>query len=229
MPTRSPVIRIATTFLGLVYAAALVACGSSGGAAAPTASQAAAEPVASTGEQAAPAAPSGTSAAAPSEPDSSSDAPTAAAEPAPDGQGGEADCPISAADISEITGLTWEFQQFQAARPLESDETITTTVCAFTADESVDEYGDPAFLRTDEITGADVAQQQATYAANCSEFGGELTTGPVSGGVYCTRNGLIVDGQVGGGDRLVEVLVNGGGQTAEQVNAVFDQLLAAVD
>jgi hypothetical protein len=111
MPTRSLVIRIATPFLGLVCAAALAACGSSGSTAAPTAA-------------------AGTSAAAPTAQDSAADASTSPAEPAPDRPGGEADCPISAADISTITGLTWEFQEFQAARPLESDETITTTVCA---------------------------------------------------------------------------------------------------
>ena len=72
--------------------------------------------------------------------------------------GSEADCPLSAADIGAVTSMTWQFEEYQAARPLESDETVMTTVCGFTAPDVVDEYGDPAFLRTDVFTGADAAK-----------------------------------------------------------------------
>lgn len=226
-------------------ALALAACGSSAGSAAPapttaqvtaapTATATAPEAEASTTDEAKESASAGsggaltnlTSAlsAASSLVDASKNDSTAAA-----GTGTEADCPLTAADISAVTALTWQFEEYQPARPLETDETVTTTVCAFTAPEVIDEYGDPAFLRTDVFQGADAAKQQAAYASECPEYGGVLTPFGTPTAVGCARDGLVVDAQVGDGSRLVQVWINTSKDKQTQLAAAWDPLLAAVN
>lgn len=143
--------------------------------------------------------------------------------------GNESDCPIGTADLAAVTGLSWQFVISQIDHPSEVYDGVLTDVCGFTAPEVVDEYGDPAFMRIDVYSGADVATRQEGYATTCTSIGGTLTTGPVSGGVYCSKDGVAVDGQVGGGDRLVELWINSGGDATARFSAAFDQILAAVN
>ena len=145
------------------------------------------------------------------------------------GSGSESDCPITSADLAAVTGVTWQFVISETDRPSEVYTGMLTDVCGFTAPEVVGQYGDPAFIRTDVYSGADVATRQEGYATTCTSIGGTVTTGPVSGGVYCTKDGVAVDGQVGSGDRLVELFINSDGEATAQLSAVFDQILAAVD
>jgi hypothetical protein len=225
---------------GLVLAVALTACGSSGGTAAPAPSTAA-TPEATTTSQptadqatAAPAKGQGSGgeltdltsalAAASSLVAESKNDPTAAA-----GPGSDADCPLSEADISAITSMSWQFEEYQAARPLETDKTVTTTVCAFTAPEVVDEYGDPALLRTDVFTGADAAKQQAAYVSDCAAAGGVLQQLGAGSAVGCARAGVVVDAQVGDGTRLVLVWINSSKDKQAELAAAWDPLMAAVN
>jgi len=224
------------SILGIGMAVALTACGSSGGTAAPAPTPAA--PASAT-----------TSTAQPTEADASdqqgsgavltnltsalSAASSLVAESKNDSTaaatGSDADCPLTAADISAATSMTWQFEEYQAARPLESDETVMTTVCGFTAPEVVDEYGDPAFLRTDVFTGADAAKQQADYLSGCPEFGGVVQQLSTPTAVGCARNGVVVDAQVGDGTRLVQVWINTSKEKQAEFAAAWDPLLAAVN
>jgi len=145
------------------------------------------------------------------------------------GTGSDADCPLTAADISAVTSMTWQFETYQAARPLESDETVMTAVCGFTAPDVVDEYGDPAFLRTDVFTGADAAKAQADYVSGCPEFGGVLQQFGAPTAVGCARNGVVVDAQIGDGTRLVQVWMNTSKDKQAELAAAWDPLLAAVN
>lgn len=148
---------------------------------------------------------------------------------APGDSGSESDCPIGSSDLAAITGVSWQFVIAQIDHPSEVYDGVLTDVCGFTAPEVVDEYGDPAFVRIDVYSGADVSTRQEGYVSTCTSIGGTVTTGPASGGVYCTKDGVAVDGQVGRGDRLVEVWINSGGDATAQLSAVFDQILAAVN
>jgi hypothetical protein len=222
---------------GMGVAVALTACSSSSGTAAPASSTAvantadvatAAQTSAATAEQQGSAGAlsnltSALSAASSLVAESKNDS-TAAA-----GTGSEADCPLSAADISAVTSMSWQFEEYQAARPLESDETVMTTVCGFTAPDVVDEYGDPAFLRTDVFTGADAAKAQADYASGCPEFGGVLQQFSTPTAVGCARNDVVVDAQVGDGTRLVQVWINTSKDKQAELAAAWEPLLAAVN
>ncbi|MEP6562219.1 MAG: hypothetical protein ABJD68_14240 [Nakamurella sp.] len=224
--------------VGVGVALALTACGSSGGTAAPaqatpTTAQETTAPPTVAASTAAESDAEGSGAvltnlssalsAASSLVNESKNDSTAAA------TGTEADCPLTAADISAVTALNWQFEQYQAARPLESDKTVMTTVCAFTAPEVVDEYGDPAFLRTDAFEGADAAKHQADYVSGCPESGGVLTPLGTPTAVGCARGGVVIDAQVGDGTRLVEVWINASKDKQAQLANAWDPLLAAVN
>ncbi|MFD8527292.1 hypothetical protein ACFV0L_07750 [Streptosporangium canum] len=140
-------------------------------------------------------------------------------------------CPLTVAGLSEATSLTWELREKREDHPLETMESVRATACLYTAADAPQDGSDPLALRVDVVTGDGIAKVREEFEGNCGEFGGKLLDSAAGdGSVVCKRNGTIVEGLVGGTDRLVNVyLVNAGRATAAKLTPAFDKILAAVD
>ncbi|MEV0418854.1 hypothetical protein [Streptosporangium canum] len=140
-------------------------------------------------------------------------------------------CPLTVAGLSEATSLTWELREKREDHPLETMESVRATACLYTAADAPQDGSDPLALRVDVVTGDGITKVREEFEGNCGEFGGKLLDSAAGdGSVVCKRNGTIVEGLVGGTDRLVNVyLVNAGRATAAKLTPAFDKILAAVD
>lgn len=157
-----------------------------------------------------------------------SDAPgTTSATTPPSSASPSGDCPISAAALSTATSLHWELRERREDHPLETAESVKATVCIFTAAHAPQLGGDPLVLRTDVVTGADAPAERQRFADTCAESGGATVAS--GGGTACARDGVVVEGIKGEGDRLVSVyLVNADSSTATQLTPAFAGILTAV-
>jgi hypothetical protein len=157
-------------------------------------------------------------------------APAEAAAPADDGSAGSGDCPLAAADISSATSLTWELRQTEAGRPLETLETVKADVCVFTASDRPQAGGDPLVLRVDTVTGADAVKLRTNFEDNCTGYKGTVEDSTAAdGAVVCRRDGSVVEGNIAGDGRSVDVyLVNADTDTATSLTPSFEKILSAV-
>jgi hypothetical protein len=155
------------------------------------------------------------------------DAPTA---PPADAGGDDADCALSAADLSAATGMTWQFGAPNPGYELETVEGVTADVCGFLTNDRPTEMGDPIVLRVDVVEGAGTEQARAAYERVCTGNHGTPTdSSAVSGAQVCAREGALPDGQIDSGDRVVNVYyVASEESAAAELTASFDKVLAAV-
>ena len=162
-----------------------------------------------------------------------SPAPNAAAEapaPATGGSGAADECPLAATDISSATSLDWELRQTEAARPLETLETVKADVCVFTAADRRQAGGDPLVLRVDTVTGADAAKLRTNFEDSCTGNQGKVEDSTAAdGAALCRRAGATAEGNIAGGGRSVDVyLVNADTATATSLTPSFEKILSAV-
>jgi len=137
------------------------------------------------------------------------------------------DCPISVEALATATSLSWRLREHRENHPQEVDESIIADVCVFTADDTVDSFGDPLVFRTDVVTGADAVTVRQRFTGTCTDFGGSVE--PAGGGSVCRRNGIVVEGIKGEGDRVVEAsFVNADTSTATTLTPVFERIVAAL-
>jgi hypothetical protein len=138
-----------------------------------------------------------------------------------------AGCPISADALSTATSLRWEQRERRENMPLETDPSIRATVCVFTAAAAPQFGGDPLVFRTDVVTGRDTAAVRREFADTCAAVSG--VTRPGGGGSVCDRNGVVVEGIKGEGDRVVALaFVNADNATAARLTPAFTRILEAV-
>lgn len=136
-------------------------------------------------------------------------------------------CPISAEALSAATSQAWELKERRENHPLETTESIKATICLFTTTTFRDQYGDPLSFRSDVVTGADAATVRSQFANSCSENGG--ATRQSAGGSVCERDGGVVEGIKGGGDRVVNAyFVNADKSMVPQLTSAFPKILAAI-
>jgi hypothetical protein len=140
-------------------------------------------------------------------------------------------CPLTPEDLAKVTSLSWELRERKDDHPLETAESIKATVCLYTAADALQDGSDPLSLRADVVTGPDAATVRTDFTATCSGNGGKVRdSASAEGAVMCDRDGSVVEGAVGSGDRLVSVyLVNADKPTATKLTPAFDHILAAVD
>lgn len=139
-------------------------------------------------------------------------------------------CPLTPEDLAKATSLSWELRERKDDHPLETAESITATVCLYTAADAPQDSSDPLALRADVVTGADAATVRKDFTETCAEHGGEAReSASATDSAVCDRNGSIVEGLVGSDDRLVSVyLVNADKTTAAKLTPAFDEILAAI-
>ncbi|MGW5685401.1 hypothetical protein [Nonomuraea sp. NPDC003754] len=142
-------------------------------------------------------------------------------QPAADG------CPLTPEALTEATSLRWELKERRDAYPLETAESIKATVCLFTSADAPQEGSDPLTMRVDLVEGADSATVRKSFTDTCTENGGSVRDS--SGALICDRNGSVVEGLAGAGDRAINVYwVNADTSTAAKFTPVFGRILAAV-
>lgn len=136
-------------------------------------------------------------------------------------------CPVSADALSTATSLRWELRERRENHPLETNESIRATACVFTAATAQQSGGDPLVFRTDVVTGRDSATVRREFNETCGTVGG--VTRPSGGGSVCDRNGVIVEGIRGEGDRVVAAaFVNADTSTAARLTPAFTRILDAI-
>ncbi|WP_103960013.1 hypothetical protein [Nonomuraea solani] len=82
-------------------------------------------------------------------------------------------------------------------------------------------------MRVDLVEGADAATIRKTFTDTCTENGGNVRDS--SGSKVCDRNGSVVEGLTGTGDRAINIYwVNADTSTATQFTPIFGQILAAI-
>jgi hypothetical protein len=148
----------------------------------------------------------------------------AAASSAPGG------CPLSAADLSSATGMTFELATTEPDRALETLPAVKALVCVFTSAEKVQAGGDPLVLRVDTVTGADASTVSAEFERSCTSNAGTVGDSTVDDAQTCTSRGTTVEGNIDSGDRTVDVyFVNADNSTAAALTPTFDKVLDAVE
>ncbi len=135
------------------------------------------------------------------------------------------DCPISESELSDITGLDWVMEQRLTDHPLETNETVSATVCLFTTGQ--DEYGDPYSLRTDVVSDADAPTIWSEFESLCADNSGSSLAGADGQSRVCDRNGSIIEGVTQDGV-VSAYVVNADAEFAAQLTPVFDQVLSAM-
>jgi hypothetical protein len=135
-------------------------------------------------------------------------------------------CPLSVDALSTATSLRWELRERRENQPLETNESIRATVCVFTAAAAQQSGGDPLVFRTDVVTGSDAATVRREFDETCQSLSG--VTRPAGGGSVCDRNGVVVEGIKGQGDRVVAAsFVNADTSTASSLTPAFPRILDA--
>ncbi|MEV0379484.1 hypothetical protein [Nonomuraea sp. NPDC050643] len=82
-------------------------------------------------------------------------------------------------------------------------------------------------MRVDLVEGADSAAIRKSFTDTCAENGGSVRDS--SGAKVCDRNGSVVEGLAGDGDRAISVYwVNADTSTATTFTPAFARILAAV-
>lgn len=138
-------------------------------------------------------------------------------------------CPLSAADLSSVTGITFELRRTEADRELETLPSVTALVCVFTSSDRPQLGGDPLVLRVDTVTGPNAAVVRSEFEKSCTRNGGTVGDSAVAGGKTCTSRGSTTEGVVASADRTVNVyFVLADAETAADLTRTFDGLLAAV-
>ncbi|MCF6471494.1 hypothetical protein FAF44_24325 [Nonomuraea sp. MG754425] len=141
--------------------------------------------------------------------------------------GDRGSCPLTAQALAEVTDLRWELKERLDEHPLETAESIKAMVCLYTAADAPQEGSDPLTMRVDLVEGADSAVIRKNFTDTCAGNGGEVRD--VSGARVCDRNGSVVEGQAGTGERAIDVYwVNADTSTATRFSPVFPRILAAV-
>jgi hypothetical protein len=137
-------------------------------------------------------------------------------------------CP-SAEKLSSATGLTFALSDTLKDHPLETLESVKALVCLYTSAESTQSGGDPLVLRVDTVTGADAATVRGKFESSCTDNGGTLGASTVANAKICTRNGTTIEGNLGSGDRSVDVyFVNADTTTATTLTPSFEKVLTAI-
>ncbi|WNV88647.1 hypothetical protein [Umezawaea sp. Da 62-37] len=138
-------------------------------------------------------------------------------------------CPISVADLSSATGLTFELGDVRQDHELETQPGVKALVCVFISPSTPQEAGDPLVLRVDTVTGADAAAVRANFERSCTDNGGTLGESEVATGKTCTRGTNTIEGDLSSGDRTVDVyFVNATNDTGAAMTEKLDKVLAAV-
>jgi hypothetical protein len=139
-------------------------------------------------------------------------------------------CSLTAEELSKATSLTWELKEKRDDHPLETLETVKASVCLYTTADAPQAGSDPLVLRTDTVGGKDVAAVRQDFTDSCTGYDGKVRkSAAVDGAVVCDRGGAVVEGLVGGADRLVSVyFVNADKSTATKLTKKFDAILSAV-
>lgn len=233
MASRSSLITAA-----LLITVALAACGSGGGAATSTAVSAvstaitSAGPASSAGPAATLEAPAESSSPATTAPDATSaeDASTAPGQPSDTASANEGTCPVTAAKLTGLTGITWTFGTHEVNQDYPfTDPPLASSACVFTANDVVDSFGQAMVLRTDDINGADnAAAVQAAFEKSCTDNSGVLAS-PGAGLSTCANDGVVDDGLVLTDDRVIAIYVVVGDEkiVAEKISPAFTQILAS--
>jgi hypothetical protein len=155
--------------------------------------------------------------------------PPAAAAPAEADGAEPTGCPLSAAELSSTTGMTFELRTTEADRKLETLPSVTALVCVFTSSDRPQMGGDPLVLRVDTVTGPNAATVRSEFEKSCTRNGGTLGDSEVAGGKTCTSRGSTTEGNVISGDRTVSVyFVLADSETAADLTPAFDGILRAV-
>jgi hypothetical protein len=143
------------------------------------------------------------------------------------GAGASAGCPITVDALGSATSLRWELRDRQENHLLETSNSIRTTVCVFTAGAALQQGGDPLVFRTDVVTGSDAAVVRRDFAATCASING--ATRASGGGSVCDRNGVVVEGLKGDGDRVVmAAFENADNAVAASLTPAFTKVLDAL-
>ncbi|PRY38137.1 hypothetical protein [Umezawaea tangerina] len=138
-------------------------------------------------------------------------------------------CPLSAADLSSATGLSFELGDTRQDHELETQPGVKALVCVFISPSTPQDAGDPLVLRVDTITGANAAAARTHFESDCTDNGGTLGESAVADGKTCTRGANTIEGDLGKGGRTVDVyFVNATTDTAAAMTEKFDKVLAAV-
>jgi hypothetical protein len=150
----------------------------------------------------------------------------ASGQPSGEDSGG---CPLTPDDLAQATSLTWELGEKKDDHPLETVESVTATVCVYTSADAPQAGGDPLVLRADIVAGPGAAVVRKSFTDTCAENGGEVRTS-AAGAALCERSGVVVEGLIGGTDRVTDVyLVNADTATATNLTPAFEKILAAVN
>jgi hypothetical protein len=134
------------------------------------------------------------------------------------------DCPVTEAELSSATSLSWEHGDTLKDHPLETMESVKATVCVFTAPEAVQMGGDPLALRVDVIDPQDADTMRKDFSSTCTESGG--TVRAAGGGTVCEHD----DGTVGyghTGNLVIVYFVNANKDTAAKLTPSFEKVLAS--
>jgi hypothetical protein len=136
-------------------------------------------------------------------------------------------CPISADALSTATSLRWEQRDRQENRPMETNPSIRSTVCIFTAGAALQQGGDPLVFRTDVVTGSGTSTVRQEFSTTCTSISG--ATKASGGGTVCDVKGVVVEGYKGEGDRVVLAgLVNADNSTAASLTTAFSKVMDAL-
>jgi hypothetical protein len=138
-----------------------------------------------------------------------------------------AGCPITVDALATATSLRWELRDRRENYQLETIDNVKATVCVFTAGAALQFGGDPLVFRTDVVTGAASAVVRQDFTATCASISGVVKAS--AGGSVCDRNGVVVEGMKGEGDRVVLAsFVNADNSTATTLTPAFTKVLDAV-
>jgi hypothetical protein len=133
------------------------------------------------------------------------------------------DCPVTEAELSSATSLSWEHGDTLKDHPLETMESVKVTVCVFTAPEAVQMGGDPLVLRVEVVDPKDADTLRKKFSSTCTKFGG--TERAAGGGTVCEGDGRVVEGHIG--NLVIVYFVNANKDTAAKLTPSFEKVLAS--
>lgn len=144
---------------------------------------------------------------------------------APAGRDGGA-CPISAEELSAITGIQFELAEQRDNEPVLRVQSVNAKVCLYTGPVGSD--GDPAVFRVDTVSSADAGAVRAMFSRACKPPRGSVR--PVPGAdraQACQEKVGTIDGIVKDGE-ILAYLVAADEDVTKKLAPKFDQILAAV-
>ncbi len=111
-----------------------------------------------------------TAASSKAAPSAAPSAPSPAGSATP-GRTDQGQCPVTPQALQEATKLTWKLGRTLPEHPLEYDETIKASTCAFISEDAAvkDDYDQPLVLRIDIATGANAAALEKSTLEGCAE------------------------------------------------------------